>query len=239
MIAVAVGCGVAGAALGWLLARPAYRLSVEMDDPVRTACEDCDAPLGWLAVRGCPGCGRRLGPPAWSMAIVAGVVCAGIGWRFGVAWELVPYLGLALLGVLLGAVDLACLRLPDVLVKPGFAVGAGLLAGVALIEDAWPSLLRAAIAAAVLYAVYFVLALVPGGALGYGDVKLAGLLGLFLGWLGWGEVLAGALLPFLLNGVVAAALLVTRRVGRKTLVPYGPAMLAGTWLAIVALPLLR
>lgn len=235
---IAVVSGVFGAVAGLLLVRPAYRLSVDFEVPARTRCADCDAPVGWLPRR-CAGCGRRLGPPAWLVAAVAAVACAGIGWRFGLAWELVPYLGFALLGVLLGAVDLAVLRLPDVLVKPGFAVGAVLLAGVALLDDAWPSLLRAGLAAAALATVYLVLALLPGAQLGYGDVKLAGLLGLFLGWLGWGEVLIGGLLPFLLNGVVALVLLVARRVGRRTLIPYGPAMLVGTWLTVVVLPELR
>ncbi|MGH3728426.1 MAG: prepilin peptidase [Micromonosporaceae bacterium] len=236
---VAMLSGLFGVALGIALVRPAYRLSVAADDPVRTACEGCAVPLRWLARPGCPGCGRRLGPPAWSLAAVSGVACAGMGWRFGMAWELVPYLGLALLGVLLGAIDLAVLRLPDVLVKPGFVVATGLLAAGALIDSAWWSLLWAGLAAAVLAGMYLILAILPGGALGYGDVKLAGLLGLYAGWLGWGEVLATAVLPFVLNGAVVIVLLILRRVSRTTLVPLGPAMLAGTWLAVVALPIAR
>ncbi|MGH3449800.1 MAG: prepilin peptidase [Haloechinothrix sp.] len=228
-----------GAVGGALLARPAYRLSVESDAPVRTACADCDAAIGWFGIASCVGCGRRLGPPLWLLGLVGAVACAAIGWRFGFSWNLWPYLALALLGVLLGAIDLACLRLPDVLVKPGFVVGVGWLAGLAAVSGDWGALVRAGAAAGVLAVGYLVLAILPGANLGYGDVKLAGLLGLFLGWLGWGEVLIGAVLPFLLNGVVAVVLLVLRLVDRRTLVPFGPAMLAGAWLAIVALPLLR
>jgi leader peptidase (prepilin peptidase)/N-methyltransferase len=172
-------------------------------------------------------------------AAACSVAWAGIGWRFGPVPELLPYLLLAGLGVLLAAVDLACLRLPDALVKPGFVAGAAVFCGLAAGLPAWPDLLRAGFAAGVLAGGYLVLAVLPGGALGYGDVKLAGLLGLFLGWLGWGEVLAGALLPFLINGVVAVGLLAARRVTRRTLVPFGPAMLLGAWLAVVALPALR
>lgn len=171
---------------------------------------------------------------------MCGLACGGIGWRFGPTPELVPYLLLATLGVLLAAVDLACLRLPDVLVKPGFVAGAAMLVGLAaVLPGGWSSLLRAGLAAGVLSGGYLILAILPGGALGYGDVKLAGLLGLFLGWLGWGEVLAGALLPFVINGVVAFGLLAVRRVTRHTLVPFGPAMLFGGWLAVVAVPALR
>lgn len=230
-VAAAAVCGVVGALVGPVLARPAYRLSVAADEPTRGTCGDCDAVLGWLSVAPCPSCGRRLGPPAWALAVVAAVAFAGIGWRFGFSAALAPYLLLALLGVLLGAVDLACLRLPDVLVKPGFVAGLALLA--ALSFGSWESLARSVAAAGLLAAGHLVLALLPGANLGYGDVKLAGLLGLFLGWLGWREVLIGALLPFLLNGVVAVVLLAMRRVNRRTLVPFGPAMLVGAWVAIV------
>jgi leader peptidase (prepilin peptidase)/N-methyltransferase len=236
---VALLCGLVGAALGFFLVRPAYRLSVPEDGGMRAECENCDAPVAWLGLSRCDSCGHRLGPRWWLLVVVSAVVCAGIGWRFGLAWELVPYLLLGLVGVLLGGVDLACLRLPNVLVKPAFLGGALLLAALALAGDAWSSLLRAGIAAALLSGGYLILAVLPGAQLGWGDVKLAGVLGLFLGWLGWREVLVGAMLPFLLNGLVALVLLVMRRVDRKTLVPFGPAMLVGTWLAIIALPQLR
>lgn len=237
---LAASCGVVGTATGVGLVRPAYRLSVPADAPFRATCHRCGAPVtGWGSPRGCPRCHARLGPPAWLIGVVCGLAWAGIGWRLGPAPELLPYLLLATLGVLLGAVDLACLRLPDVLVKPGFVAGAAVFSGLAAGLSAWPSLLRAGIAAGVLAGGYLILAVLPGGALGYGDVKLAGLLGLFLGWLGWGEVLAGTLLPFVINGLVAVGLLASRRVTRHSLLPFGPAMLLGAWLAIVALPVLR
>jgi leader peptidase (prepilin peptidase)/N-methyltransferase len=71
----------------------------------------------------------------------------------------------------------------------------------------------------------------PAG-MGYGDVKLAGLLGLYLGWLGWGPVLVGTFTGFLLGGLVGVALLVTRRAGRRTAIPFGPFMLGGAMLAL-------
>jgi leader peptidase (prepilin peptidase)/N-methyltransferase len=240
LLLVAPGCGVAGAAVGAGLVRVAYRLSVPAGALPRTTCHRCGEPAAsWVSPRSCPSCRARLGPPVWMTAAACSVAWAGIGWRFGPAPELLPYLLLAGLGVLLAAVDLACLRLPDALVKPGFVAGAAVFCGLAAGLPAWPDLLRAGFAAGVLAGGYLVLAVLPGGALGYGDVKLAGLLGLFLGWLGWGEVLAGALLPFLINGVVAVGLLAARRVTRRTLVPFGPAMLLGAWLAVVALPALR
>lgn len=230
-----MACGLAGTVAGIALVRPAYRLSVPADAPVRSVCHRCDAPIvGWWSPRGCGRCRARLGPAAWWPGVACGVSWAWLGWRFGLAPELVPYLSLATLGVLLAAVDLACLRLPDILVKPGYGAGAALFAVLAVSQSAWPALLRAGVAAALLAGGYLLLALLPGAVLGYGDVKLAGLLGMFLGWLGWREVLAGVLLPFVISGVVALVLLATRRVTRHTLMPFGPAMLLGALLAVAA-----
>jgi leader peptidase (prepilin peptidase)/N-methyltransferase len=65
-----------------------------------------------------------------------------------------------------------------------------------------------------------------------GDVKLAGLLGLHLGWLGWGAVVVGAFAAFVVQAVVALVLLAARRIGLRGELPFGPAMLAGAALAI-------
>jgi leader peptidase (prepilin peptidase)/N-methyltransferase len=75
-------------------------------------------------------------------------------------------------------------------------------------------------------------ALLPGDGLGFGDVKLAAVLGFLLGWFGWPTLLAGVVLPHLINGPVAIWLLVARRAGRRTALPFGPALLAGAALAI-------
>jgi leader peptidase (prepilin peptidase)/N-methyltransferase len=83
----------------------------------------------------------------------------------------------------------------------------------------------------VLYVFYWVLAL---WGMGGGDVKLAPLLGLYLGWLGWSSVAIGAFAGFLLGGVVGVLLMTLRGAGRKTRVPFGPMMLAGAVLAVFA-----
>jgi leader peptidase (prepilin peptidase)/N-methyltransferase len=72
--------------------------------------------------------------------------------------------------------------------------------------------------------------------MGLGDVKLAGLLGLYLGWLGWSSMLVGAFAGFLIGGVIGVLLMATRRAGRKSRIPFGPAMLAGAFLAVFAAP---
>jgi leader peptidase (prepilin peptidase)/N-methyltransferase len=69
--------------------------------------------------------------------------------------------------------------------------------------------------------------------MGFGDVKLAGVLGLYLGWLGWAEVVAGGFLGFLLGGVIGLGLMAVRRADRKSQIPFGPFMLAGALVAIL------
>ena len=85
---------------------------------------------------------------------------------------------------------------------------------------------------ALLFVGYFAIAFLYPGGMGFGDVKLAGLLGLYLGWLGWAEVGIGTFAGFLLGGLTGAVLLLARRAGRRTALPFGPAMLAGALVAV-------
>ncbi|SNS09180.1 leader peptidase (prepilin peptidase) / N-methyltransferase [Geodermatophilus saharensis] len=153
--------------------------------------------------------------------------------RFGPTAELPAWLWLATAGVLLAVVDLRERLLPNRVVLPALAGGVLLLSLAALTGGAGDALLRAVLAAAALFAVYLAMALVSPG-LGMGDVKLAALLGLYLGWLGWPAVVLGALAGFVLQAVVALALLATRRIGLRGELPFGPAMLAGAALVAAA-----
>ena len=93
--------------------------------------------------------------------------------------------------MLLALIDLRHRLLPDRVVLPSIAVGAVLLGLAAALEGDWAALLRAAVAAVVLFVVFLVMALISPAGLGMGDVKLAALLGLYLGWLGWNVGRAG------------------------------------------------
>jgi leader peptidase (prepilin peptidase)/N-methyltransferase len=84
-----------------------------------------------------------------------------------------------------------------------------------------------------MYAVYFALCFAYPAGMGFGDVKLAGVLGTYVGWLGWGEWAVALFLGFLLGGLFGIALVAVKRGGRKTAVPFGPFMLLGTLIAIL------
>lgn len=190
----------------------------------------------------CSGCAGRLGPvgaaticATAAAGLVAGAVVAGYPAvsRTEAGLLLAVLMVVALTGVLLAAVDLAVLRLPDPLVFAAAAAVAALV-GIAALATGDPALAaRASAGAAALGGAYGLLALLPGSALGFGDVKLAAVLGAPLGWLGWPAVLLGGVLPLVLGGLAALALLAAGQVRRDTPVPFGPALVAGVLLAAV------
>jgi leader peptidase (prepilin peptidase)/N-methyltransferase len=152
--------------------------------------------------------------------------------RFGPSLVLPAYLYLAAVAVALSLIDIDVRRLPNAIVLPSYLVGAVLLVPVAVVHGDWDAALRGLVAMAALWTLYFGLAVAYPGGMGFGDVKLAGLLGLYLGWLSWSSVWIGTLTGFVLGGGVGVALLATKRATRKTALPFGPYMLAGALLAV-------
>ncbi|BFU46776.1 prepilin peptidase [Krasilnikovia sp. MM14-A1004] len=206
-------------------------------------CPQCDAAVrrrhnvpvaGWLLLRGrCADCQAPISARYPLVEAGTAALYVAVAARFGWSWELPAYLYLAAIAIALAAIDLDVLRLPDQIVLPSYGVALALLAPAMIAEHSWTAGLRGLAAAAVLYGLYRLLAAIPRG-MGFGDVKLAPLLGLYLGWLGWSSVAVGAFAGFLLGGVVGAALLVTRLANRKSRIPFGPYMLAGAFLAVFA-----
>jgi leader peptidase (prepilin peptidase)/N-methyltransferase len=133
----------------------------------------------------------------------------------------------------LALIDLKVLRLPDPLVGMAFLGGAALLTIAAVTTGEAGRLLRGGCAALACGLVYLLLALVPRSQLGFGDVKLGAVVGLYLGWSGWFAVTAAVVLAPLVNLPLAIGALITRREGRKASVPYGPAMLGAALAALV------
>jgi leader peptidase (prepilin peptidase)/N-methyltransferase len=175
--------------------------------------------------------------------LATGLLFALAGWRLGLTVELFLACYVIVLGVALSIVDIATHRLPNVLTLPSYAViGLGLVLVSVFLGD-WALLGRAAIAMVVAGAVFGILFAVGG--MGLGDVKLAGVLGLALGWFGWPQLVTGLVLGFVYGGLVSGVLLVAGRAGRKTRIPFGPFMIAAAvtaflvadWLGRVFLPM--
>jgi leader peptidase (prepilin peptidase) / N-methyltransferase len=190
--------------------------------------------LSWLLLRGrCRDCSNPISLRYPLVELGTSAVFVVLTIRIGFSAELPAYLYLGAIGVALALIDIDVKRLPNVIVLPSYIVSAVLLAAAALVEQEWADLLRAGLGMAALYAFYFVLALVYPRGMGFGDVKLAGVLGGYLGWLGWAEVVSGGFLGFLFGGVVGGGLMLARRAGRRSMIPFGPFMLAGALVAIL------
>ncbi len=190
--------------------------------------------LGWLLLGGrCADCRAPISARYPLVEAGTAALFVAVAARFGLSWELPAYLYLAAIAIALAAIDLDVLRLPNAIVLPSYGVAAILLVPVAVLQDDAGALLRGVLAAAALWLFYKFLALVPRG-MGGGDVKLAPLLGFYLGWLGWSAVAVGAFAAFLLGGVVGAGLMAFKLAGRKSRIPFGPYMLAGAFLAVFA-----
>lgn len=176
---------------------------------------------------------RVVGPGLRVLAALAGALFLGlVAWRFGLGADVIAFGLLGVGCVLLALVDLVEQRLPNRLVLTTTVVFAAALA-IAIGLDAQPvRYLFAIVGGIAMFAVYVVLALLPGAQLGGGDVKLAFVLGLAAGSLGLRAWLVALLAAFLLNGLGSLVVLALRRTTLRAMVPFGPAMVAGAFVAV-------
>ncbi|NUR71220.1 MAG: prepilin peptidase [Hamadaea sp.] len=225
-------CGFVGGVGGLLTAWPAYRFSVAWGEPPRSTCATCGFSFTtWVRLKHrCAGCGTVSAVnPVWT-ALAGATSFALLAWALPVSFFLIACLFMALSGVLLSVVDLKVQRLPDPLVLVTFLGTAALLTLHAAVTGTWPQYARGWLGGGALLLAYLVFAVLPGAPMGLGDVKLAGVLGLVLGYAGWSSVFLGAILPFVVNGPFAVVALIRR--GRKARSPFGPALLVA-WLIVV------
>lgn len=254
-IAIIVVVGMLGLLVGSFLNVVVYRVprGASVVSPP-SACPSCDARikpwdnipvLSWVVLRGrCRACSHPISVRYPVVELTTGLLFAAAALRFSqpldipatalvaTAVLLVAYLYFAAISVTLTAIDLDTHKLPNVIVLPAYAVVAVLLVVASAVYGDFSQLPRAAVGGGVLFVAYLAMALLYPGGMGFGDVKLAGVIGLLLGFLGWGTLVVGAFSAFLLGGLFGIALLVFRKAGRKTGIPFGPWMLAGAWIGI-------
>lgn len=213
-IAVAVACAGLGAALGPFLATLVAR--VPRKEPV----------FGDGATQP-PDSTRR------AMSVGAALLCGAVALRFGASWALPAYVVLAVSLLVVSVIDLEHYVIPNRIVYPTLALSIPLLTLAAAIGGKWGDLAHAVIGGAAAWAVLLVVHLVSPRGMGFGDVRLAFVLGLHLGWLGYGHVVLGLFLGFMLGSVAGIALLIVRRRSRKEAIPFGPFLAAGGMLAVL------
>lgn len=216
-----------GVVLGWIGAALLARLSDYLASGQAllgpSHCAGCGAVLEGhdlpLVARSCPACGTRTKPPIWlEAAAIAGT--AGVSWRLWGTPEIFVGVLVLWLAIAASAIDLRLRIIPNRLLA-----GAALLGLCALIPLGAPAFAQGALGAAVLFAVAALLAVVGRGGFGFGDVKYLAVVGLLLG-LDAGIV--SLLAAVLLGGLYAAALLATRRAGRKDTIAFGPFIAIGS-----------
>ncbi len=194
--------------------------------------------ISWLLLRGrCRDCGE---PIAWrypAVELTTAVLFAAVALANGLSWSLPALLYVAAVSVALALIDLDHRRLPDAIVLPSYLVALALLA-LATWGPGSPAtagdLVRAVVGGLAMFVFYFVVVLIYPRGMGFGDAKLAGVLGLYLGFLGWEQLVVGWFAAFVLGGVFALGLLATGRASRKSSVPFGPWMLLGAAVGLSA-----
>lgn len=207
-----------------------------------SACPACGHPirhrdnipvLSWVILRGrCRDCQTKISVRYPIVeATTAALFAATVG-LVGVEPVLPAYLWFAGVTLTLVLTDLDVKRIPNRILYPGTVVGAVLLFVGAVIDGELASFWRAVGGAAFYFLLFLVLALVAKGGFGFGDVKLAFFLGLFLTYQSWEVLGSGVALGIAVGGIVAIGLLVSGRANRKAKIPFGPAMVIGAYAAL-------
>lgn len=216
-------------------------------------CPSCDTPIrsrhnvplfGWLILRGrCADCGARISPRYPLVELATGVAFVLVTLRMAGQHQLAllpALLYFTSIAISLSLIDLEHHRLPNAVVLPSYPVLLVLLSASAFVQHDFSALLRALIGGLVLFAGYFLLAFIYPAGMGFGDVKLAGLIGAVLAYLSYSTLFLGAFGAFVLGGVAGVIVILSRRGNRKTPLPFGPFMFVAAFVAIfAAAPLVR
>lgn len=210
-------------------------------------CPACGSPIrardnipvvSWLVLRGrCRRCAARI---SWrypaveaATAILFALAVLRIPSSAHSRWDLLAYLPLLWVLVPLSAIDFESKILPNRIVVPAIGAEAALLAAAAAAGPGLRAWVGAAAGGVISFLAFFAIALVSPRGMGMGDVKMSGLLGLGLGYLGWRRAVLGFFLASLVGAVVGIGLMVAGRAGRKTQLPFGPWLALGAVLSIL------
>ncbi len=208
---VAAICAATGAAVGPWLALLADRV------PERKAFRG----EGWRS------------PGMWPVTVVAALLLSAVGARLGADWAVPAFLVFAASLLVVTVTDLRLFLIPNRIIYPTLLAAAVLLTAAAALSHEWEALQRAAIGGCSAWAALLVIHLINPRGMAFGDVRLAAVIGVYTGWLGYDHVILALFLGFVAAAVVGLALIVTRRRGAKDPVPFGPFLAAGAMAAVL------
>ncbi|HET9967812.1 MAG TPA: A24 family peptidase [Streptosporangiaceae bacterium] len=231
---------VAGLVAGGAQRAVIVRYAVPAGEPPLRCCPDCGHQLPGarqlvpaLSAR-CAACGSRTGPPPLAVEVTTALLLAALAARIHPGLVLAAACWLALCSVPLAFIDAAVRRLPDVLTGAAFAGTALLLLAVAAASGHWHVLAQSVLGGVALAGFYLVLAVISPSGMGMGDVKAAAALGTMLAWRSWTALIAGGFAGFLFAAAYGIALLISGRATRKQQFPFGPFMITGAFLVMLA-----
>jgi len=240
---VAAGCAILGLAIGSFLNVVIWRVP-RGESVVRppSHCPNCDCEIAprdnvpvvsWLILRGkCRHCGVAISPRYPLVELGTAVLFGAFGAHFGAHADLPAFLYLAAVGVALAMIDIDLQRLPDALTLPSYPVGLGLLGIAAAVDHEPRAYVHGLIGMAALFLFYGVVWFIYPSGMGLGDVKLSGVVGLYLGWLGWGHVVLGMFLGFFLGAVIGVVVVATKNKSLQSHFAFGPFLAAGALIAV-------
>ncbi|MGH9164318.1 MAG: prepilin peptidase [Acidimicrobiales bacterium] len=228
-VPLVVGCGLLGAVVGTFLT--VVTASVSEEEPLFVQLRRrvrADGVTTLVSTRS-----------PW-MPLAAGAAFAAMAAHFGADAALPAFLALSAGVVALAAVDLRQYLLPNHVLYPTLVAVSTLLVLAASLDGEWGGLRRATVGGVAAFAAMFVVHVINPAGLGFGDVRLSGLLGAALGWLSAGRVVLGLFAGFLAAAVAGVALMAAGRKRGQDSLPFGPFLIAGALVAIwFGAPLLR
>lgn len=241
---LAATCALFGLIVGSFLNVVIYRVP-RKESIVKPAsrCPGCGVPVAprdnipvvsWLILKGrCRSCEKLISLRYPLIELLTAVLFAITAVRLGQDWALPAFLVVVAGLIAISAVDLERFIVPNRILYPTLFIAAPLFVLAGALNDDWTSVRTAAIGGVMAWALLLVIHLISPRGMGFGDVRLAGLIGMALGWFSVGHVLVGLFLAFLTASVVGISLIFLNLKGRKDKVPFGPFLATGAFLAIL------
>ena len=237
-------CFVIGLCVGSFLNVVIYRVPRrESVVRPRSHCPACEAPiadrdnipvLSWMLLRGrCRSCGARISVRYPLVELGTAVLFVAAAVRLGATWQLPAFCVFFASLLAISVIDLDHYIIPNRVIYPTLAVTIPLLVVAAAADGSWDHLRNAAIGGVAGFAVLLAIHVAVPRGMGFGDVRLAGVIGMMLGWLGLRYLFLGLFLAFLLASIIGVALIAARLRSRKDAVPFGPFMALGAVLAVL------
>ncbi len=240
-----IGC-IFGSFLNVVIWRVPNHISIT--NPKRSFCPKCEAPIAWydnipifswLALGAkCRHCKEPIAARYPLVESLGGLSFLAVtaGGMFGAypLWALPVLYVFACVSIVIAFIDLDHHLILNVVLLPTLIATVLLLVVASFGIGEWNRLGRGALCALILFVFYFVLSLIWKGGMGDGDIKLAFILGLLLGWLGWPQFIIGSFAAFFIGGAISLVLLASKKVDLHGGIPFGPSMLLGAWLGIFA-----